>query len=486
MDGRNLVAIGNCIGKINTQICLWHLKKAIVGKSCNQKNKKTKEEKYLYIKEKCPWFDCELFDNLDASVVGNEYTTKNITEKTAAIITRAARDSPLFYASRVRSNDTSNIKIHYNETPFGIYQRMLKEVYDYVLVENKKIRYFQYLYTHYLKPEQFMQWSRAYKPYIPRMTNMLVESFFKSLKHDHLKKKRVLRLDTVLYILNEKIKNHYEPTLKLRIQPVQTGRDLVNNLPVWKKKMTSEIKRLLKEDQSTQESEEYRVDMDLWTCTCGQQKFSPYFLCRHLVLYAVAQLGNDKLNLLSYLCERRTTVPLLINKEFVYENIHSIDNVLLSEILEPLKRLPNISKENEYIENEMNNPLELGNVEISSNYESELSEVSQSDDNYYEDSSEDENEDPLYGVSKKLHYLSSILLENKNIRETFLSGRENSRAMTDLVNRLDEILEVARLYRNGTMDTCNTNTPPPGLAINYTDWIRYQKYDGEIIKNIRL
>ena len=50
--------------------------------------------------------------------------------------------------------------------------------------------------------------------------------------------------------------------------------------------------------------------------------------------------------------------------------------MLLSDILEPLRRLPTISKENEYIENEMNNSLEIGNVEISSNYESELSEVS--------------------------------------------------------------------------------------------------------------
>ena len=377
MDARNLTAISNCIGKMNIQICLWHLKRAIVGKSNNQKNKKTKEEKYEYIKEQCPWFDYELFHNLDTTVVGNEYTDKKITTKTATIITTAARDSPLFYASRVTSSDTKNIKIYYNKTPFEIYQLMLKQVYDYVLVEKKKIRYFQYLYTNYLKPEQFMQWSRAYKSYVPRMTNMLVESFFKSLKHDHLKKKRVLRLDSVLFIMNEKMKHHYEPKLKLRMHSIMTGRDLVNNLPVWKRKMSSEIKSLLKESQSTQDNMEYRVDMTLWTCTCGQQKFSPYFLCKHLVRYSVAQFGTDKLNLIAYLSERRTTVPLLVNKELDYENIESIDNVPLFEILQPLICLPNICNEIEYFENEETDTLEAETVESLLNNDSDLDDVNE-------------------------------------------------------------------------------------------------------------
>ena len=33
-------------------------------------------------------------------------------------------------------------KIHYNKTPFEIYQLMLKQVYDYVLVEKKKNKIF--------------------------------------------------------------------------------------------------------------------------------------------------------------------------------------------------------------------------------------------------------------------------------------------------------------------------------------------------------
>ena len=47
----------------------------------------------MYIKEQCPWFDYELFHNLDTTVVENEYTDKAITAKTAAIIIESARNS---------------------------------------------------------------------------------------------------------------------------------------------------------------------------------------------------------------------------------------------------------------------------------------------------------------------------------------------------------------------------------------------------------
>ena len=44
MDARNLTAISNCIGKMNIQICLWHLKRAIVGKSNIKRIKRPKRK----------------------------------------------------------------------------------------------------------------------------------------------------------------------------------------------------------------------------------------------------------------------------------------------------------------------------------------------------------------------------------------------------------------------------------------------------------
>ena len=109
-----------------------------------------------------------------------------------------------------------------------------------------------------------------------------------------------------------------------------------------------------------------------------------------------------------------------------------------------------------------------------------------SDDDYYEDSSENEVDKPSFRAIKRLHYFSSVLLENKGVCDTFLSDTKKMKAMTDMLNHFDELSAVGKLYRNGTMDKCSTNTPPPGLSISYSDWIRYQKYDGEVLKNIRL
>lgn len=156
--------------------------------------------------------------------------------------------------------------------------------------------------------KHFQYWCLIEKPYVPRMTNMVVEAFFKSLKHTHLKKKRTFRLDTILYILNKKVVEHYEDKLKKRVNVIKTGRDLVNTLPSWKRKCLEEINELIKKDKTPPLNDEYRIDLILWTCTCGKQKYSPHFMCRHLVRYFLAQYGEEKKTLLAYLSEKRTSI----------------------------------------------------------------------------------------------------------------------------------------------------------------------------------
>ena len=104
-----------------------------------------------------------------------------------------------------------------------------------------------------------------------------------------------------------------------------------------------------------------------------------------MVHYSAAQFWTDKFNLIAYLSERRTNVPLLINKQFYYGNIEPIDIIPLSEILTPLIYLPNIFKETEYYENEETNTLEAEKVENLLNDDSELDDVSESGsgNNYY-------------------------------------------------------------------------------------------------------
>lgn len=103
----------------------------------------------------------------------------------------------------------------------------------------------------------------------------------------------------------------------------------------------------------------------------------------------------------------------------------------------------------------MNHLLKLTNIAHSSNTSSESSEA------------------PLYrGHRKKLNYLSSTLLENKDVRNTFFfSESKDMNFITNLSTYLDELLIVGKLYRGGTINTCNTDVPSPKLQISYSDWI---------------
>lgn len=62
--------------------------------------------------------------------------------------------------------------------------------------------------------------------------------------------------------------------------------------------------------------------------------------------------------------------------------------------------------------------------------------------------------DSLYKISKKkINYLSSTLLENKDVQNTFLNDSQQMDSMTNLKNHLDELLIVCKLCGNGTMNT---------------------------------
>lgn len=105
---------------------------------------------------------------------------------TAKLITRAARDCVQFYARRTSKKEEKNIIIEYTKTNYEIFERLLEDIYEYVLVEHRKVRNFQYLCKGYLKSSKFKLRSRASKSYVPRMTNMIVELYFKSVKYGTL------------------------------------------------------------------------------------------------------------------------------------------------------------------------------------------------------------------------------------------------------------------------------------------------------------
>lgn len=130
---------------------------------------------------------------------------KEITTKDAKLITRKTRASPLFYSRRVSPEDSKDITIKSTKTIRTLYEDLLKGLYNLLLLENKKIRYCKYLITCYLNPGKFILWSRGCKSSIPRTINMVIESYFKSVKHGKHGKPASIRLKHVLLIMNEKM-----------------------------------------------------------------------------------------------------------------------------------------------------------------------------------------------------------------------------------------------------------------------------------------
>ena len=82
----------------------------------------------------------------------------------------------------------------YSKIESEIYEGLLRKVYEYVLVKNKKFPYFQYLFQWYLNTVKFKLWSRVSKFYVPRMSNIINESFFKVFKYNVLQTVRVFKL----------------------------------------------------------------------------------------------------------------------------------------------------------------------------------------------------------------------------------------------------------------------------------------------------
>ena len=73
---------------------------------------------------------------------------------------------------------------------------------------------------------------------------MLIEAFFKTLKHDDLVRTRSMRMDTVLYIINSKVATHYLPRLQKSTSIDRTLADIHSHRAAWKKSMSEEINKL--------------------------------------------------------------------------------------------------------------------------------------------------------------------------------------------------------------------------------------------------
>ena len=171
MDPRNIHAIQKHCGRDAVQLCLWHIKRALMKtNSLPRKSNTWLNPPYFMLQYS--WFDINLFEQLRSRPDHDEANIRDVTEKTTKIISSVARDSLCFYAYQCGGTEQSPI-LAYSKTEEQIYEELLRKVYEYVLVKNKKFPFFQYLCQYYLNPAKFKLWSRVSKSYVPRMSNMI-------------------------------------------------------------------------------------------------------------------------------------------------------------------------------------------------------------------------------------------------------------------------------------------------------------------------
>ncbi|KAJ7938749.1 hypothetical protein B0H13DRAFT_2301394 [Mycena leptocephala] len=147
------------------------------------------------------------------------------------------------------------------------HQRGLREVWGY-------------MWSAWYCPAKYRLWARSSEPnFIGRWrTTMAVENFWRNLKHDTLHRLLHPRLDQLIYLIITDVVPAFEAKMLLFDSNYRPGRP--KPLMPWQKAFKAMWLKLAVRPLGTRA---YKVDLLAFTCSCGQQKYNAFLLCKHLV-----------------------------------------------------------------------------------------------------------------------------------------------------------------------------------------------------------
>ncbi|KAH6909720.1 hypothetical protein BKA70DRAFT_1471827, partial [Coprinopsis sp. MPI-PUGE-AT-0042] len=162
-----------------------------------------------------------------------------------------------------------------------------------------------YFWTNWYSPSRWKLWARSSSLLLSRLrTTMGVENFWRQLKHDFLHNNPRPRLDQLIWIIINKVTPNYFARLARQSKLYAPGRP---------KALTSFQKYLKRSwialSKAKIRNATYSVDINSWTCNCGQQKYNPFHICKHLVQKVEGPLASRFWQEL----RRRRTTPLYIH-----------------------------------------------------------------------------------------------------------------------------------------------------------------------------
>ncbi|PIL26554.1 hypothetical protein GSI_12312 [Ganoderma sinense ZZ0214-1] len=137
-----------------------------------------------------------------------------------------------------------------------------------------------YLWTSWYAPQKWKLWARSSSSdRISRLrTTMTVEKHWQQLKGDHLHHLVRPRLDQLTFILINRVTPGYVARAEILEDTYRLGR--AKPLTTYQRYFKAAWNKLQKAAVS---GWTYITDVAAWTCNCGQQKYHPQHLCKHLV-----------------------------------------------------------------------------------------------------------------------------------------------------------------------------------------------------------
>ncbi|THC98128.1 hypothetical protein EYZ11_002416 [Aspergillus tanneri] len=288
-DSSEIAAVTAVWSGVKVQLCYWHVKRAVStklnsSKSTNTQNHYRPEEAQKLVSDlEICWGslpirrplghrfgDCACpskGDKIDE--IGRlEPATKEDRDTVLEIFCRHFNLHPLIPDSNGTYKSSTTL-----------HRECAAEMHTWCK-ERGYYRLWAYLYINWYCPEQWKLWARAADPTdIPVVkTTMIVESHWRTLKHDYLHRFNRPRVDLVVWVLTSRVL----PDAVHRMKAISSGQFRIFKArwrDAFKKQWRKEACKTVDPDKL----KEYHTNPVNWVCACKSFLHSRFLICKHIV-----------------------------------------------------------------------------------------------------------------------------------------------------------------------------------------------------------
>lgn len=108
------------------------------------------------------WFDSRQFMRVSLGAKQSATVSKDITEAVPNMIGAAAGDSAISHWNKFLSSTEYDILLTFTKSRDDFYSDLVKDVYEFMVLKKREVKFFQYLCTGYLDSSKFSLYSRIF------------------------------------------------------------------------------------------------------------------------------------------------------------------------------------------------------------------------------------------------------------------------------------------------------------------------------------